>query len=211
MAGAGQDGARKEGFGGGGQWSKREQRESCLPSCFESDLLVRITTSQTPGSPPPPCALRNVLSEPKTPRADPWTSVFPSEACPLLHNTLICRTCAFLRPITYSYSTTNSPLPLRAYVCSVSVGNNTSGDLSESDLALLTRWLNPAYLKPESWSKVASAMEADGSVQLKQFLKPQVAAAIAAAARAQDKTEGVGGGKIPDFKAGYGPGEISRL
>jgi hypothetical protein len=51
-------------------------------------------------------------------------------------------------------------------------------------------------------------MEADGSVQLKQFLRPEVAAAIAAAAKAQDAAEGVGGGKIPSFTAGYGPGVL---
>lgn len=86
-------------------------------------------------------------------------------------------------------------------------GNNTGGELSEADFTLLRRWLNPAYLKPDNWSKVVSAMEADGSVQLKQFLKPQIAAAIAAAAKAQDAAEGVGGGMIPSFEAGYGPGE----
>jgi hypothetical protein len=50
-------------------------------------------------------------------------------------------------------------------------------------------------------------MEADGSVQLKAFLKPDVAAAVAAAAKAQDVAEGVGNGKIPDFRTGYGPGQ----
>jgi hypothetical protein len=66
--------------------------------------------------------------------------------------------------------------------------------------------MNPAYLKADNWGKIVAAMDADGSVQLKQFLKPQLAAAIAAAAKAQDAAEGVGGGKIPDFEAGYGPG-----
>lgn len=49
-------------------------------------------------------------------------------------------------------------------------------------------------------------MDADGSVQLKQFLRPDIAGAIAAAAKAQDAAEGVGGGSIPAFTAGYGPG-----
>lgn len=88
----------------------------------------------------------------------------------------------------------------------VYAGNNTGGELSDADMQLLSRWLNPAYLKSANWSKVVSAMDADGSVQLKQFLKPQLAAAIAAAAKAQDAAEGVGGGKIPEFQAGYGPG-----
>jgi hypothetical protein len=88
----------------------------------------------------------------------------------------------------------------------VSAGFNTGGELTDADIQLLSRWLNPAYLKSDNWSKVAAAMDADGSVQLKQFLKPQLAAAIAAAAKTQDAAEGVGGGKIPDFKAGYGPG-----
>jgi hypothetical protein len=49
-------------------------------------------------------------------------------------------------------------------------------------------------------------MEADGSVQLHKFLRSDVAAAIGAAARRQDAAEGVGGGAIPDFKAGYSEG-----
>lgn len=49
-------------------------------------------------------------------------------------------------------------------------------------------------------------MEADGSVQLKAFLKPGIAAAIAAAAKAQDGAERVGGGRIPPFTAGCGAG-----
>jgi hypothetical protein len=85
-------------------------------------------------------------------------------------------------------------------------GGNTGGELSAQDLELLCAWLNPAYLKPEAWAKVTAAMEADGSVQLQKFLRADVAAAIAAAARRQDAAEGVGGGSIPDFRAGYGAG-----
>jgi hypothetical protein len=53
-------------------------------------------------------------------------------------------------------------------------GNNTSGPLSEADLELLRAWVNPAYLKQESWAKIQQKMEADGSVQLQKFLLPEV-------------------------------------
>jgi hypothetical protein len=46
--------------------------------------------------------------------------------------------------------------------------------LSEADLQLLRAWVNPAYLKQESWAKIQNKMEADGSVQLQKFLLPEV-------------------------------------
>ncbi|KAF6252117.1 Oxoglutarate and iron-dependent oxygenase degradation C-term-domain-containing protein [Scenedesmus sp. NREL 46B-D3] len=95
-------------------------------------------------------------------------------------------------------------------------GDDTSGPLSDADLALLRAWVNPAYLKQESWAKIQDKMEADGSVQLQKFLLPetlscafyailglQVADNILQAAVAQDTAEGVGSGKIPSFTAGY--------
>jgi hypothetical protein len=41
-------------------------------------------------------------------------------------------------------------------------------------LELLRSWVNPAYLKQDSWAKVQQKMEADGSVQLQKFLLPEV-------------------------------------
>lgn len=46
--------------------------------------------------------------------------------------------------------------------------------MSDADLALLRAWVNPAYLKQESWAKIQDKMEADGSVQLQKFLLPEV-------------------------------------
>ncbi|KAF8057154.1 Ogd [Scenedesmus sp. PABB004] len=85
-------------------------------------------------------------------------------------------------------------------------GGPTGAELSDADLALLRRWINPAYLKPESWAKVGAAMEADGSVQLQRFLAADVAAQIAAATAAADAAQGVGGGAIPPFDAGCSDG-----
>ncbi|WIA40768.1 hypothetical protein OEZ86_004448 [Tetradesmus obliquus] len=82
-------------------------------------------------------------------------------------------------------------------------GNDTSGPLTDEDLQLLRSWVNPAYLKQESWAKIQGKMEADGSVQLQKFLLPEVAEQILQAAVAQDAAEGVGSGKIPSFTTGY--------
>eukprot|EP00879_Flechtneria_rotunda_P017131 GHRR01017941.1.p1 GENE.GHRR01017941.1~~GHRR01017941.1.p1 ORF type:complete len:466 (+),score=131.78 GHRR01017941.1:259-1656(+) len=85
-------------------------------------------------------------------------------------------------------------------------GGDTEGELTEADLQLLRQWVNAAYLKPDNWSKVQSKMEVDGSVQLQQFLLQDVAQWIQAAAVAQDKAEGIGNGRIPEFSTGYGQG-----
>lgn len=87
-----------------------------------------------------------------------------------------------------------------------SSGGNTSADLSAADLNHLQKWINPAYLKPESWTKIAAKMDDDGSVQLQRFLCKHISDQISAAAASQDNKEGVGGGRIPDFTTGCGQG-----
>ena len=82
-----------------------------------------------------------------------------------------------------------------------------AGPLSEADVAQLAPWLNPAYLKPETWARVAAEFESGGSVRLARFLAPGVAAALAAGTKAADEKDGVGRGRAPDVRAGYGNGE----
>ncbi len=37
---------------------------------------------------------------------------------------------------------------------------------TDEDLAVLGRWVNPAYLSPKSWPQIQRKFEADGSIQL---------------------------------------------
>lgn len=86
-------------------------------------------------------------------------------------------------------------------------GGNTGADLTESDLSLLRKWVNPAYLKQESWAKISSKMDEDGSVQLQRFLLKDISDQILKCCLDTDLQDEVGGGKIPIFETGYGNGE----
>ena len=80
-------------------------------------------------------------------------------------------------------------------------------DPSERDLALLRRYVAPAYLDPKAWDAVRAKFAADGSVQLHGFLRPALAAAVRRAARLADAREGVGGGRLPrDYLVGTAAG-----
>jgi hypothetical protein len=79
--------------------------------------------------------------------------------------------------------------------------------LSPSDLEFLKRWINPAYLAPEAWSKIQSKFEADGSVQLQNFLLKEVADVVLGACTAADAVAGREAGQIPAFDMGTGEGE----
>lgn len=98
------------------------------------------------------------------------------------------------------------PAPPAGPPTSTHTGGATDTELSEADLALLSRWVNPAYLNSKGWSQIGSKMEADGSVQLQRFLLPAIAAQLGSAAAAADVADGVGGGAIPDFTTGYSDG-----
>lgn len=76
--------------------------------------------------------------------------------------------------------------------------------LSDDDIMLLKRWINPTYLNPKSWNKIFETFEGDGSVQLHGFLKADVADKVLAAAVAQDNKDGLGRGRLPDYHAGEG-------
>ena len=80
----------------------------------------------------------------------------------------------------------------------------TGGDLSGADRAFLAAWVNPAYLKPAAWAAVRARFEADGSVQLHRFLRPDLAARVAALITAADASDKLGGWRLP---AGAGVGE----
>lgn len=82
-----------------------------------------------------------------------------------------------------------------------------SGDLDEADLAFVGKFLNPSYLSPTNWARVAHKFRSDGSVQLRSFLSKELAGKIAAAMNAADEADGLGGkGKmaVPLYNAGVG-------
>ena len=74
------------------------------------------------------------------------------------------------------------------------------------DLKYLARWVNPEYLNPENVLKIREKMEQDSSVQMREFLLPEIAAALRAAMRREDEAEKLGGGRVPARSAGVGGG-----
>ena len=74
------------------------------------------------------------------------------------------------------------------------------------DLKYLARWVNPEYLHPENVLKIREKMEEDSSVQMREFLLPEIAAALRAATRREDEAEKLGGGRVPARSAGVGGG-----
>ena len=76
----------------------------------------------------------------------------------------------------------------------------------KEDLEYLARWVNPEYLQAENVLQIRAKMEEDSSVQLKEFLIPERAAAIRAATRVEDSGGALGDGRVPNRAAGIGGG-----
>ena len=76
----------------------------------------------------------------------------------------------------------------------------------EDDLRYLARWVNPEYLDPTNVAQIREKMEEDSSVQLREFLLPDVAADLRAATRREDSSCALGDGRVPDRAAGLGGG-----
>lgn len=70
------------------------------------------------------------------------------------------------------------------------------------DLSFLSRWINPAYLDPANVSLLREKMEQDSSVQLREFLKPEIARCIRVATRREDAHDQLGNGNVPSHGAG---------
>eukprot|EP00798_Chlamydomonas_sp_ICE-L_P021076 gene21076-27957_t len=79
-------------------------------------------------------------------------------------------------------------------------------DVSDDDLALLIKYVNPTYLSEDGWPKLQAKFEEDGSIQLHNFLKKSLADRILAAATKDDDKDGLGGGKAPKYEAGLRDG-----
>eukprot|EP00201_Polytomella_parva_P018149 CAMPEP_0175071454 /NCGR_PEP_ID=MMETSP0052_2-20121109/19253_1 /TAXON_ID=51329 ORGANISM="Polytomella parva, Strain SAG 63-3" /NCGR_SAMPLE_ID=MMETSP0052_2 /ASSEMBLY_ACC=CAM_ASM_000194 /LENGTH=546 /DNA_ID=CAMNT_0016338629 /DNA_START=56 /DNA_END=1693 /DNA_ORIENTATION=+ len=83
---------------------------------------------------------------------------------------------------------------------------DTNTSVTEKDRELLSRWVNDAYLGQAGWGKILEKFKEDGSVQLKNFLKKDIAAKIAERTKAEDESDAVGRGRVPNYQAGVSNG-----
>jgi len=74
------------------------------------------------------------------------------------------------------------------------------------DLAFLAGWVNPLYLDPTNVAQIREKMEEDSSVDMREFLRPEIAAAIRKATRREDEKNKLGRGRVPARDAGIGEG-----
>lgn len=86
-------------------------------------------------------------------------------------------------------------------------GRAGDAPLPAAVLAQLEPFINPVYLKPETWPKVASAFTEEGSVQLQRLLRPDLAERVHAAVTATDNADGflTSSDDVPRFR-GYDAG-----
>ena len=75
-----------------------------------------------------------------------------------------------------------------------------------ADLAYLARFVNAEYLDPANVAQIREKMEEDSSVQMREFLRPEVAARLRFVTRREDAAAGLGDGKVPRRTAGVGGG-----
>ena len=78
----------------------------------------------------------------------------------------------------------------------------SDGAISPKQLRALAKLVNPAYLKADALGAVRAQLQAHGSAQLAQFLLPEVAAPLLAAAAEADRRDKLGRGGPPRYAAG---------
>ncbi|EQC34335.1 hypothetical protein SDRG_08107 [Saprolegnia diclina VS20] len=75
--------------------------------------------------------------------------------------------------------------------------------LTSGDLAFLRAFVNPIYLAMRTIGDIQSSFRSSGSLQLHDFLKSDLADAIATATRSADDAVQLGSGQVPQYTAGY--------
>ena len=78
--------------------------------------------------------------------------------------------------------------------------------LTPSQEAQLATVVHPAYLKTSTMAAVRSQLESQGAALLASFLRPEIAAALAHAALAADRRDGLDGGEMPPTGPPYAAG-----
>lgn len=81
-----------------------------------------------------------------------------------------------------------------------------AAQLSEADKAVLSKFVNPAYLKDDASLKVREKFEEESYVLLYDFLLPDVLEELRSAAAQADTEQRVGRGRLADYKSGYQAG-----
>lgn len=80
-------------------------------------------------------------------------------------------------------------------------------ELTTVDRNRLQPWLNAEYLQPAVMASIRKRFCKDSSMQLREFLRADVAAKVATAAGAADSLCGLGAGRPPaDYSVGVGAG-----
>jgi prolyl 3-hydroxylase /prolyl 3,4-dihydroxylase len=83
---------------------------------------------------------------------------------------------------------------------------NDLNPLSEEDMSFLQQYVNETYLKPDVWKKIQTWFADEGSVQLQNFLKSDVADKVLGLIKKADGDDKLGRGEIPAYGAGVGEG-----
>lgn len=78
--------------------------------------------------------------------------------------------------------------------------------LSEEDVSFLQKYVNDTYLKSEVWKKIQAWFADEGSVQLQNFLKTDVADSLLDLIKKADRDDKVGKGEMPAYDAGVREG-----
>ncbi|OQR82585.1 hypothetical protein ACHHYP_15758 [Achlya hypogyna] len=76
--------------------------------------------------------------------------------------------------------------------------------LTAADCAFLSTFVNPTYLQAATMSAVQASFQDSGSLQLLDFLLPELAQSITDATHAADARDALGRGNVPSYTAGYG-------
>ena len=87
------------------------------------------------------------------------------------------------------------------------LANPPTEELTDRDIDYLKKFINPAYLTAFSMQQISAKFETDSSIQLRQFLLPQIADDIKQSLKEKDDANRLGEGRAPSsYLVGSGDG-----
>ncbi|KAI7825872.1 Oxoglutarate and iron-dependent oxygenase degradation C-term-domain-containing protein [Kickxella alabastrina] len=96
--------------------------------------------------------------------------------------------------------------PFTEYPEADDIDDDSEAQLSAEDTAVLAKYLNPNYLRPEVMTQVAEKFADDSHIQLGEFLNKETATVLGEALKAVDEHDGMAGAEMPP----HGTGERGR-